>query len=258
MFHLPSARSPSDEVPRVVPPGWNGPPCGLHLFGPVRSPFLFAPARGRSLCDPPRGESPPPRSCGCAEVTVDFWDTPLGRVGIERKLGEHLKEKVSIVVEDDSAHLEEHSIEVQLPFLQTVLGEFSCLPISLSYLNEEECARLGQAIADLYDSQPAGVKRVLIVASSDLNHYLPPQDTERLDRLALEKVLDLDPSGLIHTVQEHDISMCGVYPTAVFLYAAKALGATRARLLKHCHSGDAVPMDQVVGYASEAVEREAL
>jgi AmmeMemoRadiSam system protein B len=93
-----------------------------------------------------------------------------------------------------------------------------------------------------------------LLASSDLNHYRSPKETERLDRMALEKILALDPTGLLDTVEENDISMCGVIPTAVFLFAAAALGAYQARLLKHCHSGDAAPMREVVGYASVAVE----
>ena len=93
-----------------------------------------------------------------------------------------------------------------------------------------------------------------MIASSDLSHYLSPKETERLDRMALEAVLALDPPGLLRTVEEEDISMCGVIPTAVFLFAAKSLGAKEARLLKHCHSGDVVPMREVVGYASVAVE----
>jgi AmmeMemoRadiSam system protein B len=165
-----------------------------------------------------------------------------------------LKREVDFLADDAGPHREEHSIEVQLPFLQSVLGDFSFLPISLSHLTLEECSRLGQAIARLCDANRASNKRTLLLASSDLNHYLSPEETERLDRMALEKVLALDPAGLLETVETNDISMCGVFPTVVFLSAANALGARRARLLKHCHSGDAVPMQEVVGYASVAVE----
>jgi AmmeMemoRadiSam system protein B len=100
----------------------------------------------------------------------------------------------------------------------------------------------------------ASGKKPVIVASSDLSHYLSPGETERLDRLALEPILALDASGLMKTVEEENISMCGVVPTTVSLFAAKALQAKRARLLKHCHSGEARPMKEVVGYASVAIE----
>jgi AmmeMemoRadiSam system protein B len=128
------------------------------------------------------------------------------------------------------------------------------LPVSLSFLSEEECAELGRAIARLYQAEIATKKKTLLIASSDLSHYLSPEETERLDRLALEQVLAVDPPGLLRTVAEKDISMCGVLPTAVMLFAAEALGAKRARLLKHCHSGDVTAMREVVGYASVALE----
>jgi len=95
----------------------------------------------------------------------------------------------------------------------------------------------------------------LILASSDLSHYLSPRQTEQLDQMALERVLALDPAGLIEIVEEKNITMCGVLPTAVMLYAANSLGAKRAQLLKHCHSGDVTAMREVVGYASVALER---
>lgn len=185
---------------------------------------------------------------------ADYWETPLGKVKVDREQREILKASLDFLVEDERPHLEEHSIEIQLPFLQSALGEFTFLPVSLSYLSEEECAQLGQAIARLYESETASNKKTVLIASSDLSHYLSPEETERLDRLALDQILHLSPVGLLNIVEREDISMCGVIPTAVFLFAAKALGANYARLLKHCHSGDAVPMREVVGYASVAVD----
>lgn len=185
---------------------------------------------------------------------ADCWETPLGRVKVDRELGELLEGQIDFLERDERSHLREHSIEVQLPFLQRVLGEFTFLPISLSDLSEEECRALGQAIAQVYETENSAGKRTVLIASSDLSHYLSPQETDRLDRMALERVLAIDPPGLLKTVEEEDISMCGVIPTAVFLFAAQALGARRAQLLKHCHSGDAIPMREVVGYASVAVE----
>lgn len=185
---------------------------------------------------------------------ADYWETPLGRIAVDREMNELLKAQVNFLEKDERPHLHEHSIEVQLPLLQRVLEKFTFLPISLSYLSEEECRELGKAIARLYETENTAGKRTVLIASSDLSHYLSPKETERLDRIALECVLALDPSALLKRVEEEDISMCGVIPTAVFLFAAQALGAKHARLLKHCHSGDAVPMREVVGYASVAVE----
>lgn len=185
---------------------------------------------------------------------ADYWETPLGKVEVDQELSGLLKARIDFLQKDEQSHLKEHSIEVQLPFLQSVLNEFTFLPISLSYLSEEECGQLGQAIAHVYETEYASEKKTVLIASSDLSHYLSPEETERLDQMALEKVLSLDPAGLLKTVEEEAISMCGVLPTATFLFAARALGARQARLLKHCHSGDAIPMREVVGYASVAVE----
>lgn len=194
------------------------------------------------------------RGAKAALSPADFWQTPLGKVEIDRELNDWLKGEVGFLARDEKAHLQEHSIEVQLPFLQSVLGEFLFSPISISFLSEEECGQLGRAVARAYETEKAAGKKTVIIASSDLSHYLSPKETERLDRLAVEQVLALDPAGLLKTVEDEGISMCGVIPTAVLLFAAQALGAKRARLLKHCHSGDAVPMREVVGYASVAVE----
>ncbi len=187
---------------------------------------------------------------------ADYWETPLGRVRVDRGLGEILKDQIPFLVEDERAHRQEHSIEVQIPFLQRVLGKFSFLPVSISHLSEQECIYLGQVIAHMCESEATKGKRTVLIASSDLSHYLPPKETERLDRLAVEQVLSLEPLGLLNTVQRADISMCGVFPTTALLVAARTLGAKGAQLLKHCHSGHVAPMNRVVGYASVAVVQD--
>jgi AmmeMemoRadiSam system protein B len=195
------------------------------------------------------------RGAGARAALSDaqVWETPLGDIEVERTIQERLLQRVDFLRADERAHLQEHSIEVQLPFLQTVLSRFTFVPICLRRLTAIECERLGHAVAEIYETQLALGRKTLLVASSDLSHYLSPAETERLDAIALEQVLALDPVSLLERVEENDISMCGVIPTAVLLFAAKALGASEARLLKHCHSGDAVPMREVVGYASVAI-----
>ena len=172
---------------------------------------------------------------------------------MDRELNDFLSARLSFLRKDESAHAQEHSIEVQLPFLQRVVGDFSFTPISLAHLTREESSELGAAIAEFVEarSQP----RAVILASSDLSHYLSPKETDELDHLALQKVLAQDPEELSSTVEAKNITMCGVVPTAVLLFAANRLGAKRPRLLKHCHSGDVSPMRKVVGYASVAFER---
>lgn len=220
-------------------------PCAAHLYSRVGKSTSLAIVVGVNHRA---------RGARAALSPADFWETPLGRVPIDNEAGRVLLGEVDFLTADERAHREEHSIEVQLPFLQIVLDEFSFLPITLAHVSADECRRLGEALARLYEARSAAGGKVLLVASSDLNHYLSPAETERLDALALEKILALDPAGLLHTVAENRITMCGVAPTAVVLFAAAALGAKQSRLLKHCHSGDARPMREVVGYASVAIE----
>ncbi|HEX2227197.1 MAG TPA: AmmeMemoRadiSam system protein B, partial [Candidatus Binatia bacterium] len=165
------------------------------------------------------------------------WQTPLGVVPVDLSFNEVLKKQVQFLSADESAHLEEHSIEVQLPFLERVLTDFWIVPISLSLVDLAECADLGAAIAAASQSEPAVQRKTCILASSDLSHYLSPEETDVLDDAALEPIIALDPAGLLKVVHEKKITMCGALPTAVMLYAAKALGASHARLLKHYHSG---------------------
>lgn len=220
-------------------------PCAAHFYSNLETDIECVILLGVNH----RGRGPK-----VAFSAADYWETPLGRVRVDRNLGESLKGEVDFLVEDERSHAEEHSIEVQLPFLQAVLREFSFLPLSLSYLSVEECERLGQALAKVYQAERAAGRQAVLIASSDLSHHLPPAESERLDGMALEQVLALDPVGLLKTVENEDISMCGVFPTAVFLFAARVLGASRGRLLKRYHSGDVVPMNEVVGYASVNVE----
>ena len=185
---------------------------------------------------------------------AEFWQTPLGGVRIDQELSHLLQGQVSFLKQDEAAHAREHSIEVQLPFLQSVLGEFSLIPISLAHVSIDECAELGTAVADVLRSNRHSGTRTVMMASSDLSHYLSPQETAELDGIALEQVLALNPRALIEVAERENITMCGLLPTAVLLFAANHLGVTQARLLKHCHSGDVTPMRKVVGYASVALD----
>jgi MEMO1 family protein len=185
---------------------------------------------------------------------ADFWQTPLGWVKVDQELNHLLQDHVRFLKQDEAAHAQEHSIEVQLPFLQRVLGEFSLTPMSLSHISIEECAELGAAVADTVKKNTRSGTRTVVMASSDLSHYLSPEQTAELDSIALAEVLALKPRALIDVAERKNITMCGVLPTAVLLFAANGLGVKRASLLKHCHSGDTAPMRKVVGYASVAFE----
>ncbi len=179
------------------------------------------------------------------------WETPLGQVPVDSALASTLKERFSPLREDADAHRAEHAAEVQLPFLQARLPQFSFVPIAIGTGQFEVLQALGQAIADVVAAQN---ERVLIIASSDMNHYENDKVTRVKDHKAIARILALDPRGLFDVVINEAISMCGFGPTVAMLTAAKLLGATSAQLIKYATSGD-VSGDRhsVVGYAGVAV-----
>jgi len=176
------------------------------------------------------------------------WRTPLGNVTIDTPLADALMQQSALLADDPRAHAREHSLEVQLPFLQQLLGGFTFVPICLAANRYDYCEEIGQAIAAVVRAQ---TDRIGILASSDLNHYEDQATTLRKDRLATDQVLALDPAGLWSTVEKFDVSMCGIIPTTTMLIAAKLLGASEATLLQHATSGDVNgDTSHVVGYAS--------
>lgn len=187
-----------------------------------------------------------------AAINADgSWRTPLGEMAIDGELAAALMKKTALLREDAVAHAREHSLEVQLPFLQRLRPDFTFVPICLAAPRYAMCEEIGNAIASVISESN---DLVAIVASSDLNHYEDQQTTLRKDQLAIDRVVAIDPEGLWQTVDEHDISMCGYIPTTTMLIAAKQLGATRARLIKHATSGDINgDFGHVVGYAAIAV-----
>ena len=174
------------------------------------------------------------------------WRTPLGNVPIDTPLADALMAKSKLLAEDWKAHTREHSLEVQLPFLQQLLGSFTFVPICLAAPRYALCEEIGNAIAEAARDESIG-----ILASSDLNHYENQEATLRKDQRAIDAVLALDPEALWRVVDEEDISMCGFIPTTTMLIAAKKLGAANARLIKHATSGDINgDYSHVVGYAA--------
>ena len=176
------------------------------------------------------------------------WHTPFGNVSIDAPLAEALMQKAPVLGDDWRAHAKEHSLEVQLPFLQRLLGDFTFVPICLAAPRYALCQEVGSAVADVVADQKESVG---ILASSDLNHYENQQITLQKDQKAIDQVLGLDPRALWRTVDEEDISMCGFIPTTTMLIAAKKLGASRSKLIKHATSGDINgDYSHVVGYAA--------
>jgi len=182
------------------------------------------------------------------------WLMPFGSVPIAEELARTIVEKIELAEADESAHLREHSIEVQLPFLHYQRkGEMKFVPMILSSLATADCRHVGESLAGIINEAEGDV---LLVASSDMTHYESHQSATTKDAEAIERILDLDPEGLIKTVFSRKISMCGIIPTAVMLYATKALGATGARLIRYTTSGETSgDYDQVVGYAGILVHK---
>ena len=176
------------------------------------------------------------------------WETPLGHAQVESRLAELIMNHSQLVTEDEKAHLNEHSLEVQLPFIQYFKKNVSIVPVCISYyVSFEDLEELGKAIS-------LGIKDlkedVMIVASTDMSHYVEQKVAKKKDFLAIDKILQLDAKGLYDIVQLEDISMCGYQPTTSALIASKELGAQRATLIKYQTSGDTTGnYHEVVGYA---------
>lgn len=187
------------------------------------------------------------RGHAAAVYTSGAWETPLGQSKISAVLAKRILDECSMTAEDTVAHRFEHSLEVQLPFLQFRAPRTSIVPICISRMPLEVLLKLGDGLARAVLSSDS---RALIIASTDMTHYESGNVARKKDCLALEKVLALDPVGLYEVVHEHNISMCGVLPTVVMLQAALALGAGTAELVAYSNSGDVTgDQSEVVGYA---------
>ncbi len=176
------------------------------------------------------------------------WQTPLGESPIDEALAAGIVSASSLVEVNGEAHLAEHSLEVQLPFIQYFRDDAAIVPICVSHeAGYSELESLGRALAG---AVRADGREALIVASTDMSHYVTQKTAEKKDNLAIRKVLDLDPAGLFETVVSERISMCGFQPTTAALVASLALGASGADLIRYATSGDASgDYSQVVGYA---------
>lgn len=178
------------------------------------------------------------------------WETPLGSLPVEESVAEAIVvNSAGFARPDVIAHAEEHSLEVQAPFIKYLSPQAKIVPISLADYRPEVCRNLGAAVAKAVRSG-AYAQSTLLLASTDMSHYIPAEQAKEVDSLAIDKIEHLDPAGLLKTVFENDISMCGSGPTAVALYAARELGATAARLVRYATSGDVTgDQDEVVAYA---------
>jgi MEMO1 family protein len=251
------------ETGRIAAIGCVAPHAGYIYSGRVAGAVysrLEIPERCMILCPNHTG-----KGRALAVMANTAWQTPLGEVAADADLGARLLGRFPALEEDSAAHRGEHAIEVQLPFLQTQQPGLKIVPIVIGTSNFDVLRGLGEALADVIaelqeKDQEEGreenrAEKVLIVASSDMNHYESDAVTRVKDHKAIERVLAMDARGLWEVVINEDISMCGFGPTVVMLTAAKLLGATTATLVKYATSGDVSgDYEAVVGYAGIIVE----
>jgi AmmeMemoRadiSam system protein B len=229
------------------------PHAGYMFSGPVAAHgYHFAAEDGRPDTVIVLGPNHTGYGSGVSIMIEGVWRMPLGDVEVDTELASEVQRSSELIDIDESAHRFEHSIEVQLPFLQYVYGStFKFLPICMMMQDLETSCDVGEAIA-----KASSNRNILIIASTDLSHYEPHKIAEAKDRLAIESMLKLDANLLQSTVESKNISMCGYGPVSAAIVASKKLGAAKAHLLSYKTSGDITgDQTQVVGYASLAITK---
>jgi AmmeMemoRadiSam system protein B len=232
-------REPTKAVGGIVPHAgyiYSGPACG-KFFAAVEVPdsvVMLGPKHSHTGAE-------------YALWPGGAWETPLGEVQIDETLASEILDKCPDLTSDRDAHVEEHSLEVILPFIQLVNRNARIVPIALGAIDPETLAGLGAGIAM---AVKAAGGDTLVVASSDMSHYISAAEAKRLDNMALAEIEKLDASGLVEVVRRNRITMCGVWPSAVGIVAARALGAEHSEVIEYTNSGETSgDYNQVVGYA---------
>jgi AmmeMemoRadiSam system protein B len=244
-----------DDAARASAPGrlvgLVSPHAGLRYSGPVAA-YGYGLLRGRSpLTAVLVGPSHRVAFEGVAVHGHGAWETPLGRVPIDESLAEAILRSADVAFEDATVHREEHSLEMQMPFLQRVVPDLRVVPMMMGTQSRSEVEDLSEALAGAL----AGREDVVLIASSDLSHYQPATVANRLDAVVVEHVGRFEPDALMERLQTHDNVACGGGPVVAVMKAARALGADRATVLKYGDSGDVAEGDKshVVGYLSAAL-----
>lgn len=184
--------------------------------------------------------------------TEGSWKTPLGSVEVDKEMAGYLIDNSELFKADEVAHAYEHSVEVQIPFLQFMMNDFKILPLCVASLNIDELKKAGEEIAKAVKE----LKRdVTIIASSDMTHYEPHKVAKEKDKQAISAILHMDEDELVKKVTDMDISMCGVAPVVMTLSASKIIGAKEAKLVDYKTSGDASgDYSSVVGYGGVIIK----
>lgn len=176
------------------------------------------------------------------------WQMPLGSVSIDEEFVEEVTKLSEFITKDAQAHMREHSLEVQIPFIQVLNPNFKMVAITIKLEDYEVCKDIAIAVSDVVKKQKD--KRIILIASTDMSHYETYEYAKKQDKLAIDEILKLDPKSLYDVVRKRGISMCGCVPTVTVLYAANLLGAKSAELVEYTTSGDVSgDYSAVVGYA---------
>jgi len=186
-------------------------------------------------------------------MTEGTWSTPLGKVKIDSELARKILATSDYLQKDSAAHQIEHSLEVQVPFLQYFKSDIKIVPIVLSFATGSIYKQIGKEIARAIKDLN---REVVIIASSDMTHYEPQESAEKKDNQAIAAILELNEDKLLARIEELDITMCGYAPTVSLISAAKELGAKEAELIRYQTSGDTTgDYSSVVGYAGIIIKK---
>jgi MEMO1 family protein len=243
---------PQQAAGRLV--GLISPHAGLRYSGPVAA-HGYSLLRGRSdLSVVLVGPSHRVAFEGSAVYAAGAWETPLGTIPIDERLAEAIVDPRSGIVDDARPHRDEHSLEMQLPFLQHLVTGLRLVPVMMGSQGRAEVEALAAALAKALRRHPG-----LLVASSDLSHYHPAAVANALDRKVVDDVERFDADGLMKRLEEAWGHACGGGPMVAVMKTARALGADRASVLCYADSGDAGEHDKghVVGYLSAALTASA-
>lgn len=182
-----------------------------------------------------------------AILSEGAWRTPLGDAPVDATLAQKVKAACPSLREDGVAHSREHSLEVEIPFLQILDPGFSFVPVAVGTLRFEELHELGRGLARVFKESK---DEIVLVTSSDMNHYEPDHISRIKDGKAIEQMKAVDPKGLFEVCRKEKISMCGLGPAVAMLTAMKDLGVERGEVVRYANSGDVNgDRDAVVGYA---------
>lgn len=254
-------RQISEYLDRAAPPSIEGsligliaPHAGCMYSGPVAAyayKLLLQDPFDRVLILAPSHQASFP---GSSIYNLGGYRTPFGVVPLDHEIIGDLYKYTSLLRYVPQADQVEHSLEIQLPYLQTVLPSFTLVPIVMGTQRLDYCAQLAEAISSVCEG-----KRVLLVASTDLSHYFPYEEARRLDGTFLDRFSAFDPEGLASELQSQKCQACGAGPVLTLMMAARKLGADSAKVLHYANSGDVTgdKSSGVVGYAAAALCRKS-